>query len=339
MPKYFPLLIALLLSGLHSKCQDEDKFIHTREGAQLGAKKFLVMGCQQGYGAPAENQLIKQICECQVNLLDRRYTNKQVKAYQKKYKSRAIFMLMNEDSSLQQQTKQCYEGTNNIALLTLPAYRQSFVGKCVDNLRLQTDKPLNDTLARLFCSCAADVLEKRKISLEKFDDLSDPNSFLYNEIAYKCGSPFLEPSDLAKDWKAINRKDIIGPDIDSVTVISVMGMHKVKIKIGTQTKIWLLDSGASDLLISDEFEKTLKSEGVINQLNYIGEGHYGLADNRQITCKRYKIDNVRIGHLVINNIILATSKETKEFLVGKSLLNKFSQWILDNKNNLLILRK
>src|SRR4030095_10967214 len=330
MINYFILIPFLLLLSLHSFSQDEDKFIHTKEGSQLASKRMLVLGCKEKYGAPSENQLIKQVCECQVNLLDRRYSNKQIRSYQKKYKNGAISRLIDEDTSLQKQFKECLEGGGSVSLLTLPSYRQSFVTKCVDNLRLRIDRPLNDTLARLFCNCAAEVLEKRKVSLEKFDDLSDPNSFLYNEIAYKCGSPFLERSDLAKDWKAANRMDIIGPDIDSIAVISVMGMHKVKMKIGKQTKIWLIDSGASDLLISEEFAKILKAEGVITSLNYLGEGHYGLADNRQITCKRYKIDSVEIGDLHINNVMLAVSKEAGEFLVGKSLLNKFTQWILDN---------
>ena len=176
--------------------------------------------------------------------------------------------------------------------------------------------------------------------LEKLDDLADPNSFLYNEVAYKCGSPYLEASDFARDWKPEFNKDINGPgDVDSVRVISVMGMHKVKITIGKETRVWLLDSGASDLLISDEFLKLLKQQGIVGEMNFAGEGRYRLADNSIITCRRYKINNVLIGRFRVDNVIIASSKATKEFLVGKSLLNKFSQWVLDNQNNWLILKK
>ena len=109
--------------------------------------------------------------------------------------------------------------------------------------------------------------------------------------------------------------------------------------MGGTSRVWMIDSGASDLLISDEYAAELKNKGFISDAMFIGEGRYSLADESVISCKRYKIDNVKIGKLTVNNLILAVSKQGKTFLVGKSLLNKFSAWSLDNKNNLLILKK
>ena len=332
--------ILFLLSVNTSFCQDEDKVIHTKEGSFIGEKKMLVMQCKENYAAPAENKMVTQICECQVNLLDRRYTTKQIKTYDKKYKLRGLFKLMNDDTLLQRQLKECTSSGNKVLMISIPGYRQNFITKCVDRLKLSTTKPVNDTLATLFCSCTADVMEKRKITLERFDDLGDPNSFLYNEIAYKCGSPFLEPSDLAKEWKPSDSADISGKNIiDSVPVITIGGMHKIKITIGKEARLWMIDTGASDLLVSDDFLKILKQQGVISELNYAGEGKYSLADDRLITSKRYKIDSLRIGHFIVNNIILSSSKNVREFLLGKALLNKFTEWMIDNKNNLLILKK
>jgi hypothetical protein len=332
------ILLLLIANSLFS--QDEDKIIHTKEGTTLGHKKSLVIQCKKSYSAPPENKIISQVCECQVNLLDRRYSMKQLRSYQKKYKEAGLAQLMEEDTLLKKEFKKCTEGVNDILLLSIPDYRKNFIVKCVDNLRSGNEKPLNDTLAALFCNCAIEVMEKRKITLEKFDDLSDPTTFLYNEIAYKCGSPYLQPSDLAKDWKVSDSSDI-KPHylIDSIQVISVMGMHKIKITVGKETRVWMIDSGSSDLLVSDEFVKMLKQQKIISELNFIGEGYASLANNSRISCKRYKIDNVKIGRFIINNVILSSSTGVKEFLVGKSLLNKFSSWTIDNKNNLLILVK
>jgi hypothetical protein len=249
-------------------------------------------------------------------------------------------MMIEDDTLLKTQTRQCLENSKNVLITSIPAYRQSFITKCIDRIKSNFTKTVNDTLATAFCNCAADVLEKRKVTLETFDDLGDPSSFLYNEIAYKCGSPLLEPSDLAKDWKPSNAQDVIGErNIDSVNIISVTGMHKVKIRIGNETRIWMIDSGASDLLISEDYANRLKKQGIIRELNFIGEGVYLLADNRRVSCKRYKIDSLQIGHFTVNNVILAYSRDTKEFLLGKSLLNKFTEWSIDNKNNKLILKK
>jgi hypothetical protein len=335
--------ISIILFLLLADClfgQDDDKVIHTKEGGAIGFKKSLVIQCKKSYAAPPENKIIAQVCECQVNLLDRRYSLKQIKNYQKKYKDAGLARLMEEDTLLQKEFKKCTEGANDILLLSIPDYRKNFIIKCIDNLKLGSEKPLNDTLATLFCSCAIEVMEKRKLTLEKFDDLRDPTSFLYNEIAYKCGSPYLQVSDLAKDWKAADSADIKpNYSIDSVQIISVMGMHKIKITIGNETRVWMIDSGSSDLLVSDEFVKMLKQQKIISELNFIGEGHASLANNTRISCKRYKIDKVKIGRFVIDNVILSSSNGVREFLVGKSLLNKFRSWTIDNKNNLLILVK
>ena len=339
--KKLTLAILLLLSVVpHLFGQDEDKIIHTKEGGVLGHKRTLVIQCKKSYAAPPENKIITQICECQVQLLDRRFTNKQIKTYQKKYKSYGFAQLMEEDTLLQNEFKKCSEGVNDVLLLSIPNYRRNFISKCVDNLKSGIQKPLNDTLASLFCSCAVDVMEKRKITVEKFEDLTDPTSFLYNEIAYKCGSPYLHASDFARDWKVRDSADI-RPALrsDSVTIFPVTGLHKIKITIGNETRFWLIDSGASDLLVSDEFIKLLKQQKAITELSFIGEGYASMANNSRVLCKRYKVDNVRIGNYAIDNVILSSSAGVKEFLMGKSLLNKFSSWTLDNKNSRLVLVK
>lgn len=333
------LLVLSFVTCISGLAQESGRFIYTKDGKTLAQKRALVIQCSKGYAAPPDNKIVAKLCECQVNLLDRRYTLKEIKRYEKIYKGNGLWQLMADDTLLQRQMKECVNVDGNVLMLSIPEYRKSFVTKCMDNLKSSSDKPLNDTLTAIFCNCAADILEQRKITLEKFDDLSNPSSLLYNEVAYRCGSPYLEASDFAKDWKASNVKDIVGPAIDSVQIISINGMHKIKIRIGNELRIWMIDSGASDLLISEDYAKTLKDKGFLSERDFIGEGQYLLADNRPISCKRYKIDNVQIGHMVVNNVILSVSKYAKEFLLGKSMLNKFSEWSLDNKSNLLILKK
>jgi hypothetical protein len=316
-----------------------DQYLRSVEGTIIGFKKEFIMNCINNLGAPSESKVIQQVCECQFDLIDGRYPIKKIRSYSRKYKGNAFGKLLDEDTLLQQQLTAC-NSVSGLTLFSIPDYRKSFIDRCVLNLSTSSKVAVNDTLAQLFCSCAADILEKRKIPLEKLDELSDQSSFLYNEVAYKCGSPYLSPSDFARDWQLSDSLNVIGPsNIDSVPVISVMGMHKVKIRIGKETRIWMIDSGASDLLISDEFLKTLIRSGEILERDFIGEGRYNLADNRTLICKRYRIDSVYIGRFMLKNVIIASSKETIEFLLGKSVLNKFSQWILDNKNNLLILKK
>lgn len=327
------------LSGILVFAQD-DGLLYSKEGQSLGPKRVFLTFCKKAYVAPADDPIVTRICECQTALLDSRFSMKQIKAYEKRYGGRGFFILMEEDSLFQRDIKDCTAGAGNLQLLHIPGYRSSFVTKCIENLKLKSTEPLNDSLAASYCHCAANVMEKRKITLDRIDDLVDPTSFLFNEIAYRCGNPFSKSTDFSYGWSAANNSDIkAAVAVDTVQMISVLGMHKLKITIGGSTKIWMLDSGAADLLASDEYAKELKDKGVLSEMNYIGEGAYSLANNNVLQCKRYKINGLKIGRFELNNVVLATSKQAKEFLLGKSVLNKFSEWTLDNRRDLLILKK
>jgi hypothetical protein len=319
--------------------QPDDGLLYSKDGQSLGPKRAFTTLCKEVYGAPADNPVVTKICACQTDLLNGRFTMKQIKAYEKQYSGRGFFILMEEDSLFQQDLKQCQAGAENMLLLDLPAYRSSFVTKCIENLKMKSTQPLSDSLAAGYCNCAADVMEKRKVTLDRMDELMDPASFLFNEIAYRCSNPFLSPT-AAPTWAATTNTDFKGAlSTDTVQLISVLGMHKVKVTIGGTTKIWMLDSGASDLLVSDDYAKELREIGVLSDLNYIGEGTYSLADNSTLRCKRYRINGLKIGRFEVNNVVLAASRQTKQFLLGKSVLNKFSEWTLDNRNERLILKK
>src|SRR5215510_7818182 len=121
------LLIYLLFAAKCLFCQDEDKIIRTKEGSVLGNRRTLVLECKKGYAAPPEDKIITQICECQVDLLNRRFTNKQVKAYQKIYKNYGFVQMMEDDTLLQRELKKCTDGVNDVLLLSIPDYRKNFI--------------------------------------------------------------------------------------------------------------------------------------------------------------------------------------------------------------------
>jgi predicted aspartyl protease len=110
-------------------------------------------------------------------------------------------------------------------------------------------------------------------------------------------------------------------------------------KTGSMVLFWLLDTGAADLLINKDMETTLKSEGVLTENNYLGPGVYEMANGMVDTCRKYRMNNIRIGEYSIDNIVVAVTDKGKKIIAGKSLLNKFSNWILDNKQNNLILMR
>jgi predicted aspartyl protease len=177
------------------------------------------------------------------------------------------------------------------------------------------------------------------MSDDEFLKINDPNSVFFFEVMYKCGNPFLDTLERTNNWNENAVKDVTGPTMDTVKILTLNGMTYVKLKVGSFVQFWLFDTGASDLLITDDMETELKKEHVVTDSNYLGTGEYEMANGMIDICRKYIINNVRIGRFYLNNILIAVSDKAKRVIVGKGLMNKFKSWTLDNKENTLILNK
>jgi hypothetical protein len=155
----------------------------------------------------------------------------------------------------------------------------------------------------------------------------------------KCGDPFLTDKKVSENWNQNSEHDIEGPSSDTINILTINGMSYVKIKTGSLIQIWLFDTGSSDLLINTDMEKQLKKEDILQDSSYLGIGEYEMANGTIDSCRKYKISNVQIGKFKVNNIVVAVTEKGKKIIVGKGLLNKFSNWSLNNKENTLILTK
>jgi hypothetical protein len=64
-----------------------------------------------------------------------------------------------------------------------------------------------------------------------------------------------------------------------------------------------------------------------------------MADGVVDSCRKYRVNDVRNGNFTLDNVVVAVTDKGKKIIVGKSLLNKFTSWMLDNKEHTLVLRK
>jgi hypothetical protein len=154
---------------------------------------------------------------------------------------------------------------------------------------------------------------------------------------YRCGSPFIATGEGERNWRPADSADVKGPTADTVNMLNFGGMTYVKLKLGSLVQVWLFDTGASDLLINTEMESTLKKENILTTSNFLGVREYELANGTVDSCRRYKIDSVRIGRYTVDNVVVSVSEKGKRIIVGKSLLNKFRSWGLSNQENKLFL--
>jgi len=102
--------------------------------------------------------------------------------------------------------------------------------------------------------------------------------------------------------------------------------------------IAFIDTGASDLVIDRNFERELLIIGAIDKNSYLGKSKYVLANNEEISADIIKVNNLKIGDFILNNVVIAVVEEGG-MLCGKSLLDKFRNWEFNKLNNSLILFK
>lgn len=113
--------------------------------------------------------------------------------------------------------------------------------------------------------------------------------------------------------------------------------YLMNIKFGKLTKTYILDSGASDMTLDDETFQYLKGDGQVKTINNLTSKEYVLADGSQVKFKRVQIPTLSLNDLIVNNINAVLIENGKPLLLGKSFLDSFKSWKVDNKTNTLIL--
>lgn len=108
------------------------------------------------------------------------------------------------------------------------------------------------------------------------------------------------------------------------------GVFNLWATIGTIKKQFVLDTGASDISISEETERELIDAGLINKSNYLIPSLYKLADGSIIQCRRLLLPSFKIGTFTITNVKASVVGEGAPMLLGKSFLDQFKKWSIDN---------
>lgn len=330
------LLVMLLFSCMYIYGQDE--FLYSSDGRTILKQREFIANCLKGLKKGKSDPVALSICECQVDQLNRRVSYNQFKKYTTKGVI-DIAKLITEDSVISKRIYECIKNTGQSTLLLTQSNRADMIANCMKSIQENTKKKSDSIKLNSFCTCQVELITTKKINDSQLESLNDPNSLLRYEMMYKCGNPFEENDDDIKDWNKKFTDDIKGPNVDTVNILNLNGMTYVKVKTGSLIQVWLLDTGASDFMISTEMEKILRNEKIITDDNFLGVREYEMANGTIDYCRRYRINNVKIGLFSIDNVIIAVSEKGKKIIVGKTLLNKFSKWSLDNKLGRLILWK
>jgi hypothetical protein len=170
--------------------------------------------------------------------------------------------------------------------------------------------------------------------MEFYSEIYDPNSTLHNEFVSTL------QTELQKQCiGALPQATVSGPASGFVPLLRYGTMYKIKVRLGTSEKYYMMDSGASVSLISQSYANELTAAGLITPDQHAGEFLLELADGTTNTCQMVLLNKVKIGSFTLDDVAFGIIEEDIAFLLGKNILDAFHSWNINNNNSTLQLVK
>jgi len=212
--------------------------------------------------------------------------------------------------------------------------RKMFTRTCVDeivSIPTWRDSDISYSQVENYCDC---MLEKMKVDdWRSIEDVNDIVDLVAVELAGECiGELGLSPAG----WN--EGKFATGCSGEQRIPLSWNGAgFMVKLKLGESTKYILLDSGASEVVISRDWFNQLLKDGTIRQTDFEGSQWLQLADGSLTNIERYNVSSLSIGECTFEGFSIGVI-DNGGMLCGMGLLGLFDSWTIDVKNNELILK-
>jgi clan AA aspartic protease (TIGR02281 family) len=106
---------------------------------------------------------------------------------------------------------------------------------------------------------------------------------------------------------------------------------------GMLTLDFLIDSGASDVVVPADVFSTLKRTGTIRESDVVGRRTYLLADGSKTQSDIFTIRSLKVGDMIIENVDASVAPSQGPLLLGQSFLKRFKSWSVDNTTQGLFL--
>jgi hypothetical protein len=106
---------------------------------------------------------------------------------------------------------------------------------------------------------------------------------------------------------------------------------------GEITLNFLIDSGASDVIIPADVVSTLVRAGSVTKHDIFGKEQFKLATGTLISQNQIEINTLTIGNVTINNVIATISPTSGDLVLGGTFLTRFQYWGINTSNNILVL--
>jgi clan AA aspartic protease (TIGR02281 family) len=98
-----------------------------------------------------------------------------------------------------------------------------------------------------------------------------------------------------------------------------------------------IDSGASYVTIPSDVASTLVRAGTITRADYVGTDTFVLADGSEVPSPEFRIRSLRIGKLVLHDVVASITGSSGSLLLGQTFLSRLKNWSIDNNRHVLLL--
>ncbi len=353
--KFLKLILVSICLLYYSNSMSQN--IKTKDGVDMGDRKEFISICVSSGLKQSDKLNIgvvevgwEDYCGCVMNKLIPNLTSSEIIDASVKNDMMGLFF-KNENLEI---IMTCIEGfteNNEDALSNLEMkktgdpeidkiIRAESINNCIQGV-LENDQEsvFTEKLANEYCNCAIEKMFAGGYTFGEMMDAENENSDAFNEIVVPC------LNDVLGAYQNLNKseihKDIIygGGKFSRIPLIDYLGMgYKLKINVGGLEKYFLLDTGATDIIIDRDTERELLLNGTLTRDSYIGKSDYQLANNEIVEAQMVKVKNIVIGDYIISDVEIAIF-DNGSLLCGISLLDKFKKWEIDKSSNSLILYK
>jgi predicted aspartyl protease len=200
-----------------------------------------------------------------------------------------------------------------------------------------------------YCGCVADKLIPKVDSRELILAVQEGNivKYLLNDsnrpIVMECvmanmkvNPNFANIPEKSYSTNTYNPEEILSDqDVIEIPLTETVNSNfTLEIEIDGEIRSFILDTGASEMIINADMERELLLNGTISRENYLEKRPFKLANNQMVTAQLIRVNTITIGGCFVENAVIA-SIDDGELLLGTGFLKKFKSWELDSKNKVL----
>lgn len=357
-----PVILLVMLNCLFAQT-DKSQYLYTSDKKLIGNKSQLIKECADEMDEGMTGAEKNEICEC---VLHQMAANLTYRDFTKMVEDEDFdFEKVYEDKK----HKEMADGVMNCIFSLMQgggpaAFREEFMNECVKGFEQEIRKTpeLASVNTQVYCSCMLEkIFENAAFTKDFSKQLADENSPLFAEAAVPCvmeamgigentetDSVAVTATDTAtfeekqikqpapKEKSADIRGDVLSAELPLTRYLSA---YVLKVNVGAVEGKFIVDSGASDMLINREFEKKLLDAGILKKTDVLGEKTYALADGRKVKAKIYNVSGIQAGGFTVDNVLTGVISSNASLLLGKSFLDKFTRWKVDNAKKTLYLEK